>query len=118
MENNKKIIDIIMGMTKGSGRRGRQSREWLDDIRYWCRREFKSRRQRNTRKYNLCIGHLWAFCPWILMMMMMTTTTKTLLLLMLLLLMMMMNVTVTMTMTITMTMMMMTMMMMTMMTMT
>jgi len=55
MENNKKIIDIIMGMTKGSGRRGRQSREWLDDIRYWCRREFKSRRQRNTGKYNLCI---------------------------------------------------------------
>jgi len=36
MENNRKIKDVMMRMMERTGRLGRASREWLDDIRDWC----------------------------------------------------------------------------------
>jgi hypothetical protein len=39
MENNRLVKNVVFGMMDGQTRRGRPNREWLDDIREWCKRD-------------------------------------------------------------------------------
>lgn len=54
----------MMGMVEGTGRRGRSSREWLDDTRDGCQTNvhslsLKAQDRKNMEKYDKkCIGHL------------------------------------------------------------
>ena len=80
MENKMKIRDVMMVMMEGTERRGRPSREWLDDTRDWCqtdvhRLSFKAQDGKVQADMQIdeqkCTGHIRALCPWILTMMMM-----------------------------------------------
>src|SRR5260221_1747809 len=42
MDNSRKIKSVMMGTIDRAGRRGRPSREWLDDIRDWCHKDIHS----------------------------------------------------------------------------
>src|SRR6218665_3959909 len=74
MKNNRKIKDVMTEMVERTGRRGRPCREWMDDITDWCQTDVHRlsllAQDRDTGKndYEICIGHLLALCPWIMMM--------------------------------------------------
>ena len=42
MDNSRKIKGVMVGIMEGTGKRGRPSREWLDDIRDWCQKDVHS----------------------------------------------------------------------------
>ena len=42
MRNGRKIKNVMIGIMEGTGRRGRPCREWLDDIKEWCRKDIYS----------------------------------------------------------------------------
>ena len=42
MDDSRKIKSVMFGMMNGNTRRGRPSREWLDDIQDWCGKDLHS----------------------------------------------------------------------------
>lgn len=42
MDDDRKIKNVMLGIMEGKGRRGRPSREWIDDIRDWCNQDLYS----------------------------------------------------------------------------
>src|SRR6218665_3284274 len=92
MKNSRKIKSVMLGIMDAKGRRGGPNREWIDDIKEWCNKDLyrltiiicTSPKTLETND-EICVGHLRAFSPWIVMMMMMmmmmmmtmTTTTMT-----------------------------------------
>ena len=42
MKDNSLMKEVMFGMMEGQTRRGRSCREWLDDIKEWCREEIHS----------------------------------------------------------------------------
>jgi len=39
MNDNRLIKRTVFGMMNGTSKRGRPAREWLDDIREWCKQD-------------------------------------------------------------------------------
>ena len=37
MDDNRLVKKVMLGIMDGQNRRGRPSREWMDDIKEWCR---------------------------------------------------------------------------------
>ena len=37
MGDNRSVKNVVFGIMDGQNRRGRSSREWVDDIKEWCR---------------------------------------------------------------------------------
>ena len=37
MDDNRLVKNVVFGIMDGQNRRGRLSREWIDDIKKWCR---------------------------------------------------------------------------------
>ena len=71
MENNRKIKDVMMGAMKGAGRQGRPCREWMDDIRDWCRTDVHRLSLQAQTDMKTIIKMHWTpmgQCPWIMMM--------------------------------------------------
>jgi len=70
LKNNRKIKDVMMGMVEGTGRRGRSSREWLDDTRDGCQTNVHSlslkaqdrKTWKNTIRNALDIYRVQALC--------------------------------------------------------
>ena len=77
MKDDRKMKTLMLGEIEGKGMKERPCRERLDDIEKWCEKDicFLNReaqdRERNGGKGEVLRGHLWDFCPWILMMIMM-----------------------------------------------
>jgi len=42
MEDHRKIKSVMLGIMNGKGRRGRPNREWIDDIKEWCKKDLYS----------------------------------------------------------------------------
>ena len=39
MDDNREIKNVMLGIMDGKNRRGRRNREWIDDIKEWCRKD-------------------------------------------------------------------------------
>ena len=53
MENSRKIRGVMMGMMKGTGKKGRPHREWLDDIKERCQEDIHYLSQRTQDRERL-----------------------------------------------------------------
>jgi len=42
MEDGGKIKSVMLGIMDGKGRRGRPNREWIEDIKEWCKNDLYS----------------------------------------------------------------------------
>jgi len=42
MDDSRKIKSVMLGIMDGKARRGRPNREWVDDIKDWCRQDLYS----------------------------------------------------------------------------
>jgi len=42
MEDSRKIKSVMLRIMDGKGRRGRPNREWIDDIKEWCKKDLYS----------------------------------------------------------------------------
>ena len=64
---------VMLGIMYGKGRRGRPNREWIDDIKEWCNKSVQldyicTRLKIVETNDEICVGHLRAFSPWVMMM--------------------------------------------------
>jgi len=76
-----KIKSVMLGIMDGRSRRGRPNREWIGDIKEWCKKLYSLTIICTIPKIvetndEICVGHLRAFSLW------MTTTTTMMMMMM------------------------------------
>ena len=67
MDDNRLVKNVVFGVMDGQNRRGRPIREWMDDIKEWCRADVHTLNIKTDGNGNDLLWRYWTptgASPW------------------------------------------------------